>query len=85
MDRTFGERFGDEAYSVEELVAELGAAFLCADLEIANEPRADHAAYLAHWLTVLKRDPRALFTAASQASLAAEYLWRASSSLSREE
>ncbi|MDQ0466239.1 antirestriction protein ArdC [Caulobacter ginsengisoli] len=76
MDRTFGERFGDDAYSVEELVAELGAAFLCADLEITNEPRPDHAAYLAHWLAVLKRDPRALFTAASQASLAAEYLWK---------
>lgn len=78
LDRTFGQRFGDDAYAVEELVAELGAAFLCADLEITNEPRADHAAYLTHWLSVLKRDPRALFTAASQASLAAEYLWRTS-------
>jgi antirestriction protein ArdC len=74
LDRTFGRRFGDKAYAMEELVAELGAAFLCADLSISNDPRPDHAAYLAHWLTVLERDPKALFTAASQAQQAAEYL-----------
>jgi antirestriction protein ArdC len=74
LNREFGKRFGDEAYAVEELVAELGAAFLCADLGITNEPRRDHAAYLSHWLTVLDRDPRAIFTAAKQAQNAAEYL-----------
>ena len=74
MAREFGKRFGDEAYAFEELVAELGAAFLCADLGIALEPRDDHACYLAHWLKVLKEDKRAIFTAASQAQKAADYL-----------
>jgi antirestriction protein ArdC len=74
LARTFGERFGDEAYAVEELVAELGAAFLCATLGIAAEPRADHTAYLAHWLSVLKADKRAIFTAAAQAQRAADFL-----------
>jgi antirestriction protein ArdC len=59
---------------MEELVAELGAAFLCADLQITDEPRADHAQYLAHWLTVMKEDKKAIFTAASKASEAAAYL-----------
>lgn len=74
LDRQFGERFGDDAYAMEELVAELGAAFLCADLEITNEPRPDHAAYLATWLKVLGDDPRAIFLAARSASNAAAYL-----------
>jgi antirestriction protein ArdC len=59
---------------MEELVAELGAAFLCADLEIAQAPRADHAAYIDSWLQVLKADKKAIFTAASQASKAADFL-----------
>ena len=74
LARTFGQRFGDEAYAVEELVAEMGAAFLCADLGISQEVRADHADYLASWLTVLRADKRAIFTAASQAQRAADYL-----------
>jgi antirestriction protein ArdC len=73
-DRAFGKRFGDEAYAVEELVAELGAAFLCADLGITLEPRADHAAYIDNWLKVLKADKKAIFTAASQAAKATDYL-----------
>ena len=53
LDRDFGgHRFGSEGYAVEELVAELGAAFLCADLELALEPREDHASYIATWLEV---------------------------------
>jgi antirestriction protein ArdC len=74
LKREFGRRFGDEAYAFEELVAELGAAFLCADLGVANEPRADHAAYVAHWLTVLGGDRKAVFLAARLASEAAAYL-----------
>jgi antirestriction protein ArdC len=74
LNRQFGERFGDGAYAMEELVAELGAAFLCADLEITNEPRPDHAAYVANWLEVLKQDRRAIFTAAQKAKDAAAYL-----------
>jgi antirestriction protein ArdC len=73
-DRQFGSRFGDHAYAMEELTAELGAAFLCADLGITADPRADHAQYLASWLKVLKADKRAIFTAASAASKAADYL-----------
>lgn len=72
--REFGRRFGDEAYAFEELVAELGAAFLCADLGLSNEPRPDHAAYIASWLRALKNDKRAIFTAASKAQTAADYL-----------
>ena len=72
--REFGKRFGDNAYAFEELVAELGAAFLCADLGLSNEPRPDHAAYLAGWLRALKGDKRAIFTAASKAQAAADYL-----------
>lgn len=72
--RTFGKRFGDEAYAFEELVAEMGAAFLCADLGITPEVREDHAAYLAHWLQVLKQDRRAIFTAATHAQRAADFL-----------
>jgi antirestriction protein ArdC len=72
--RTFGERFGDDAYAMEEMVAELGAAFLCGDLGITAEPRADHADYIGHWLRILKGDRKAIFTAASAANKAAEYL-----------
>lgn len=73
-DRDLSGRFGTEAYAVEELVAELGAAFLCAELGIAVEPRADHAQYLVHWLKVLKTDKRAIFTAASKAGEAVAFL-----------
>ena len=73
-EREFGKRFGDEAYAMEELVAELGAAFLCADIGISPQPRPDHAAYVDHWLKVLKADKKAIFTAASQATKAADYL-----------
>ena len=75
LNREFGrKRFGDEGYAMEELVAELGAAFLCADLDLTPEPRPDHAAYIANWLTVLKNDKRAIFTAASFAQRAADFL-----------
>lgn len=74
LDRQFGKRFGDNAYAFEELVAELAAAFLCADLGLTPEIMPDHAAYLASWLKVLKADKRAIFTAASQASKAVDLL-----------
>ena len=73
-NRQLGKRFGDQAYAVEELVAELGAAFLCADLRITDAPRTDHAQYLASWLAVMKADKKAIFTAASKASEAAAFL-----------
>jgi len=75
LDRDFGrKRFGDEGYAIEELVAELGSAFLAADLEITPEVRDDHAAYIGSWLKVLKGDKRAIFTAASHAQRAADFL-----------
>lgn len=75
LDRSFDQqKWGDEGYAREELVAELGAAFLCADLGVALEDRADHASYLASWLKVLKNDKRAIFTAAAHAQRAVEFL-----------
>ena len=74
LARALGKRFGDNAYAAEELIAELGAAFLCADLGITLEPRDDHAAYLAHWLKVLREDKRAIFSAAAHAQRAVDYL-----------
>lgn len=75
LDRDLGrKRWGDEGYAREELVAELGAAFICADLGLALTPRKDHAAYLASWLQALKADKRAIFRAASLAQKAADYL-----------
>ena len=73
-NRQLGKRFGDDAYAMEELIAELGAAFLCAELSITDAPRADHAQYLENWLRVLKADKKAIFTAASKASQAVAYL-----------
>lgn len=72
LDRDLSGRFGDAAYGVEELIAELAAAFLCAELGI--EGRLRHAEYIGGWLKLLKADNRAVFAAASQASRAADYL-----------
>ena len=74
LNREFGKRFADSAYAMEELVAELGSAFCLADLGVCSIPRDDHASYLASWLSVLKADKRAIFTAASAASAAAAFL-----------
>lgn len=73
-DRDLSTRFGSHAYAMEEMVAELGAAFLCAELGVSLEPRSDHAQYIASWLLVLKSDKRAVFTAASAASKAVNLL-----------
>jgi antirestriction protein ArdC len=75
LERDLGRKqFGDEGYAREELVAEIGAAFLCCDLGITPEPRGDHAAYVAHWLKVLKDDKRAIFQAAAHAQRAVDFL-----------
>ena len=73
LGRDFGPP-GTPAYAREELVAELGSAFLCADLGIASSPRADHASYIASWLQLLEDEPRAVFDAATQAQRAVEFL-----------
>ena len=73
LDRDFGrKRFGDEGYAMEELVAELGSAFLSADLDLTPDVREDHAAYIGSWIKVLRDDKRAIFTAASHAQRAAD-------------
>ena len=74
LDRQFSTRFGDEGYAMEELVAELGAAFLAAEIGILGATREDHAHYLASWVRVLRGDKKAIFTAAAAASKAAAYI-----------
>lgn len=74
LDRNLSGRFGSESYAMEELVAELGAAFVAGQLGLPSEPRTDHAPYIASWLKVLKSDSRAIFTAAGKAQSAADYL-----------
>jgi antirestriction protein ArdC len=73
-ERDLNNRFGDDAYAMEELVAELGAAFLCAELEISPQPREDHAGYIQHWMKVMKADKKAIFTAAARANEALDFL-----------
>ena len=66
--------FSPATYAREELVAELGAAFLCADLGLNLTPRPDHADYIGNWLQVLRNDKRAIFQAAALAQKATDYL-----------
>jgi len=73
LNRDFGKKFGDQKFAVEELVAELGAAFLCAELEITTPERKNHAGYIAHWLKVLRDDKQYIFSAASAANKAVDY------------
>ena len=74
LNREFGKRFGDSAYAFEELVAELGAAFMGAEMGFVDVNIEGHAHYVEHWLEVLKNDRNAIFTAAKHASEAADYL-----------
>ena len=77
LDRTFGKRFGDDAYAFEELCAEMTSALLGADLGLPTSHMDDHAAYIGSWLKVLRKDSRAIMTAAAKAEAAAGYLLRA--------
>ena len=63
-----------EKYAFEELIAELGAAFLCAKLGITQTPRDDHARYLKCWLQALQNDKTFIFKASAQAAKAIEFL-----------
>lgn len=74
LNRTFGKRFGDAAYSAEELVAELGSAFLCAEFGFDNQTLDNSAAYIEHWSSFLKEHGGAFISAASKASRATEYM-----------
>lgn len=80
LNRDLSGRFGDSSYAMEELIAELGAAFLCAELGVPTRPREDHAGYIASWLRVLKNDSKAIFTAAASAQKAVDYLVEQSTS-----
>jgi antirestriction protein ArdC len=74
-NRDLGRKhYVDDGYAREEFVAELGAAFLCADLGLTPEVREDHAAYIGCWLQVLQNDKRAIFSAAAHAQRAVDYL-----------
>jgi antirestriction protein ArdC len=75
LDRAQNNRYGDQDYAFEELVAELGAAMLCASLGVTPAPRDDHAQYIKNWLKALNGDQRFIFSAASQAQKAADYLY----------
>ena len=72
LDRDLSARFGARAYAAEDLVVEFAAAFFCVHLGIAGE--LPHAGYIKDWLDLLRHDARAIFTAASKASQAADYL-----------
>jgi len=72
LDRDLKGRFGQAAYAAEELIAELGAAFLAAEFSFDGDVR--HAGYIATWISLLRNDKRAFFTAASKAQAAADYL-----------
>jgi antirestriction protein ArdC len=74
LDRNFTGQWTRDALAMEEMTAELAAAFLLADLGIAHHPRDDHAAYVGSWLKVLKDEPRAIFTAAGKAQAAADWM-----------
>lgn len=72
LNRSLGRRFGESAYAMEELIAEIGSAFLCASCGI--DGRLQHASYIANWVQVLKEDKRAVFAAAAKAQAAADYV-----------
>jgi antirestriction protein ArdC len=73
-DRPLRNAFGSKAYAKEELVAELGAAFLCQQFGISAELREDHAQYLKSWLECLRGDKKFIFNAASLAQKAVDYI-----------
>ncbi|PJB71316.1 MAG: antirestriction protein [Alphaproteobacteria bacterium CG_4_9_14_3_um_filter_47_13] len=75
LDRGKNNKFGDAAYAFEELVAELGAAFLCGATGVESVPREDHSQYIQNWLKALKSDKKFIFSASSQAQKAVDYLF----------
>jgi antirestriction protein ArdC len=74
LARTFGKKFGDDAYAREELVAELGSGLICAELGLPNELYDSHADYIGHWLRVLRADKTAIIQVSSKAEQAYKYL-----------
>lgn len=84
LARTFGKRFGDNAYAFEELVAEIGAGLCCADLQLPNQLHDGHASYVGHWLKILRGDKTAIIHAAAKAEQAFAYLKSFSASSSED-
>ncbi len=74
LDRDLTGRFGSAKYAMDEVIVELTSSFIMADLGIAHRARAEHAAYIASWIKILKDDPRAIFTAAGKAQAAADWM-----------
>ncbi|RWI30829.1 MAG: DUF1738 domain-containing protein [Mesorhizobium sp.] len=74
LNRELSGRFGSEAYAMEEIIADSGAAMILADLSISSRPRPDHAAYISSWLKVLRNDTSAIFTASSKAQAAVDWM-----------
>ncbi|MES2652986.1 MAG: zincin-like metallopeptidase domain-containing protein [Bacteroidota bacterium] len=74
IERTKGKKFEDVNYALEELVAEMGAAFLCSEFGIETLEKEDHSGYIAYWLKVLKDNKQCIFTASSEASKAVDFL-----------
>lgn len=72
LDRALNNAFGNPEYAFEELVAEMGAAFLCAEHGVQGEIR--HAGYIQHWIKALRENDRAIFKASALAQKAADYL-----------
>lgn len=75
LNRKKGEKFGDSDYAMEELVAELGSAFLCAEFGISNTYGLQHESYLASWLKALGNDNKAFFKASRQADKAYKLIY----------
>lgn len=73
-DRDLSGGFGSEKYAREELIAEIGSAFLSQILNIEKVIRDDHAKYLNNWIKVIKEDQNALKTAFSKAQKSVNFL-----------
>ena len=84
LDRDLKNRFGSAAYAAEELVAELSSAILGAELGLPVSHLDSHASYIAHWLKLLKKDDRAMLTAAARAEEASNMLLRLGGDEARE-
>lgn len=82
IDRLKGKKFGDQDYAFEELIAEIGSALLGGNLNIPHE-KLQHAEYVQSWLTVLKSDKKAIFSAAKQAQKACDYILDANAKVSK--
>ena len=84
-NRDLKNRFGSKAYAMEELVAEIGSAFLCSHLGVTKAPTPNHGRYLNNWLEVLKEDKKAIFKAFSLSKVSSEYLLELDQTETKEE